>query len=229
MSLGCFAAHRKQPQSIPGKEILNLQMDDEEFTDSGPNSMSVLKIGTVSLNTSVQRIGTGCAFLNPGYLTIAAPATRTFVLDGPFLIDGWVRGPGDYNRNTVLSVGHYTDGLLFRAFDNSTSDVWVCNRGVNLPTVELFPKDIWTYFAFTRDANWTVSFYIAVNGGNVERKIQFYNLKDVINSQNNNVMIGAAYHFNGGHQWNGYIDAFRMSSGFPYDLKSAPFKIENTI
>ena len=92
--------------------VLEMNMNDSNFSDTMGGT--VTSVGTVSFDTINARTSTGCAHLNGGYLSVRSGPTTSYALPGPFLIDGWARGPGSYSTNTILSLGPYTNGILFQ-------------------------------------------------------------------------------------------------------------------
>lgn len=139
------------------------------------------------------------------YYTPRTGAPAAFVLAGNFCVHGFVcsNQTGTSPWNTILSVGHVSHGgILFRPGSTigATDDVYVAGSIVYRGLIQLFPRNVWKYFALSRSAgrlrlhtaardaggNWVVTEHALIAGTETNAA--------VINPSNRGVYVGASFH-----------------------------------
>jgi hypothetical protein len=199
--------------SLDNNTSLLMHMDGNQgsttFRDSSPNNFTITRNGSIRIDASTKKFGSGAAFLDGSgdYLEIPANATITGTED--FTIECWVYpvtltpssgytfiyGFKNESPNGNFSFGYTTGGFLF------TATAW---QGIdNTANTQPLILNQWSHIALTR------------TGGTLRG---FVNEQQCISASNNNNYpsgkVGAIGGDYGGNPYfYGYIDELRISKG----------------
>ena len=207
------------PPTTPLTAITNtslLTCQSNRFIDNSTNAFTITRNGDTSVQvfspfnpttaySTTANGGSGFFDGNGDYLDTA---TNTgLALTGQFTVECWYYQRSVTQYATIFELSVYTDGLLFRARDDSTGGVWV--NGTQVVTggsPALSSVGRWSHFAITRNASNSLSIYL--NGTRI------YNATNSasINSGGGALRIGASSH-SAGQFHDGYITDMRVVKG----------------
>ena len=138
---------------ITGTPIGLWRMVGAEFVDL----VSGLAVPNSNISNLASPLG-GVSVKLDGAVILRAPNSPAFHLSAPFTVQFWINRVSASGRATMLSIGHYTNGLLFR--NDGLDDIYLNGVGINTPI--LFPNGAgWKHVALCCDLS---SQYVYVNG-----------------------------------------------------------------
>lgn len=203
------------PAPPSGAVSILLHMDGADasttFTDSSANALTVTATGGTTISTSQSKFGGASAYFtgNPiSYLTTEDSALFGFGT-GDFTIEMWVQLVAGSGRFGALSIGDYTNGILWRMvpiggqlFFAGTALNWFTANPAGVPI-----DGAWHHVAVTRQGTMARGF---LDGG-----LDFETDVGVIDLGASRVlMIGCGSHeLNDYEAFSGYIDNVKITKG----------------
>lgn len=185
--------------------------------DSSPKPKNVILNNGASISTSKSRFGGGSLVLNGSnqYANVADNTDFGFGT-GDFTIEMWVYPLDNNNWRTLVEIGTYTDGLLWRMGSNG-DQLYINNTYWSWGSSNV-PLNAWSHLALVRN-NGTVKVYI--NGTESFSVSAPGNL-----GSSRAVFLGGRT--NGSETFNGYLDEIRITKGIGSSRYLGNFNI-NTI
>jgi hypothetical protein len=197
------------------------------FTDESPNNLTVTNTGSVTVNTTTKKYGTGSmAFSGSGqYLTIPAALS----LSGDFTIEFWVNPSSLSGANPMIvgsgatSWGSGACGICVESSSSTIKLFTYASTGNAIVATPALSTGNWYHVALARSGS-TVKMYL--NGVSSSSATNTETLFSPTN-----LYIG----FNGwdsptGNQFNGYLDDLRITKGYArYTANFTPPTYEDPI
>ena len=195
------------------------------IVDSSPKPKTVTLNNGAAISTLRSRFGGGSLYLNNGAYASVADNTDFGLGTGDFTIEMWVYAYDNVNWRTLLEIGTYQSGLMWR-MGTSSDNLYINNTSYNWNPGNV-PISSWTHLALVRSSgtikvfiNGTESFSVS-NGGDLGFSKPLY--------------IGGRS--NGSETFAGFIDEIRIlkgigtakyTSNFDVRTLSAPFPSTGT-
>jgi hypothetical protein len=198
------------------KTALLISFDAAPIIDDSAVSNSLLVGGNAAIDQTKSVFGSASLYTTNGYIRTLT-GNNAFKLEEDFTVECWLYyQTALVGYPTLASIGMYSDGILLR------DDFYI--NGVNLNNGFLRNNTIpdqWNHVALVRH-NGVITLYV----GGVSKWTSAY--AGVINSSGSPVMLGASLHSNGGENWNGWIEEFRLTNGLArytanFSVPTAPF------
>jgi hypothetical protein len=177
------------------------------FTDESPNNLTVTNTGSVTVNTTTKKYGTGSmAFGGSNYLSVPCNSIFDFGT-GDFTLEAWVYA-------TVSTVQGLFDT---RSGQTATNYIWNFESGPKLnlylagtycKTTNNIPTNQWVHIATVRNSG-IIKHYV---NGIVDNATGF-SQSGIINTNNTTALIGRLWDASGLYL-NGYIDDLRITKGY---------------
>jgi hypothetical protein len=177
------------------------------FTDLSSSPKAITNIGSVTVNTTTKKFGTGSiAFSGSNYLTVPCNPIFDFGT-GDFTLESWV-----YVAPSATLQGLFDT----RSGQTYTNYIWHFETGPKLcfwlsgtycTTTNNIPTNQWVHIATVR-ASGTIKHYV---NGVVDNNTGF-SQPGTINSTNTTALIGRLWDTSA-YYLNGYIDDFRITKG----------------
>jgi hypothetical protein len=177
------------------------------FTDLSSSPKTITNIGSVTVNTTTKKFGTGSiAFSGSNYLTVPCNPIFDFGT-GDFTLESWV-----YVAPSATLQGLFDT----RSGQTYTNYIWHFETGPKLcfwlsgtycTTTNNIPTNQWVHIATVR-ASGTIKHYV---NGVVDNNTGF-SQPGTINSTNTTALIGRLWDTSA-YYLNGYIDDFRITKG----------------
>jgi hypothetical protein len=170
--------------------------------DSSPNPKNITLNNGASISTTRSRFGGGSLVLNGSNQYASIPDNTDFGFGtGDFTIELWVYPLDNSNRRTLVEIGNYTDGILWRMGPGS-DQLWINNVYWDWGSSNV-PLNTWNHLALVRN-NGTVKTYI--NGSESFSVSAPGNL-----GSSKAVFLGGRT--NGTETFNGHLDEIRITKG----------------
>jgi len=179
----------------------------DSYVDNSIYARSISTVGSVSINTSIKKYGTGSFFFGSnGYISVGSMADAT---PYPMTIEMWFYAT---NLGAVSNVFfNFNDGTAFAtsiAYYNPGAPVFRVFSSSNPSNVNSITANAWHHIAFCLN---TSSTNIWVDGSNVASSS---NTTPTLASGGYNFWFGSGGYANS--YIRGYIDTFRITKGIKY-------------
>lgn len=177
---------------------------DTAIVDSSSANRAITRVGTgVVISTAQFKYG-GSSLYFPGdgsYLSLLS-----IQFTGAFTIEAFVYRLDNGSYRSILSVGSYGNGILFRPHGGNGGEVFINSSVPFSSFTDEMGLNRWCHIALTRDASNVVRFYI---DGLLYSSTT---VTGIINSSGSAVYIGASYHAPN-ENFYGYVDSLRLTQG----------------
>lgn len=194
------------PRTYPASLLLNFDgaNNSTTFTDSSIYSHSGTVYGTAKISTAQSKFDNSSGYFDSSQDYVQYPTNAAFGFGtGSFTIEFWLYMISEGGTQGIISIGDYTNGILFR-HQPTTDSFYINGISYNWYSSTNCPISQWNHIAITRENG---NFSIYVNGFKI---LSGYNNADL--GATRNVTIGASSH-NTGEGLNGYIDSLRVTKG----------------
>jgi hypothetical protein len=194
------------PRTYPASLLLNFDgaNNSTTFTDSSIYSHSGTVYGTAKISTAQSKFDNSSGYFDSSGDYVQYPTNAAFGFGtGSFTIEFWLYMISEGGTQGIISIGDYTNGILFR-HQPTTDSFYINGTSYNWYSSTNCPISQWNHIAITRENG---NFSIYVNGFRI---LSGYNNSDLGSTRN--VTIGASSH-NTGEGLNGYIDSLRVTKG----------------
>jgi len=186
------------------------------FSDVSSNNLTVGRSGTVSIDTSIKKFGTGSArFTAAGHVTVAANAALNFGT-GNFTIEYWTYTgtPTVAYPCHIATTANYQTGVFVIGYGRTASRFYYFYDGTFADfltnSTNTFTANQWRHVAFVRNGT---ALRVYVDG--VQEIANTCNSAEVFNMNLGNLPMGI-----GGGSWDGndsritdYVDEVRITKG----------------
>lgn len=183
------------------------------IVDSSPKPKTVNLNNGATISTLRSRFGGGSLYLNNGAYVSVADHTDFGFGTGDFTIELWVYAYENVNWRTLIEVGTYSSGLLWR-MGTGGDNLYINNSQYNWNPGNV-PINSWTHLALVRSSG-TVKVFI-----NGNESLSISNGSDLGSSKP--VFIGGRN--GGGETFNGFIDEIRVTKGISSSRYSSNFDV----
>jgi hypothetical protein len=186
--------------------------------DSSPNPKSINLNNGADISTSKSRFGGGSLVLNGSnqYANIAENTDFGFGT-GDFTVEMWVYPLDNNNWRTLIEIGTYTSGILWRMGTNS-DQLYINNSSWNWGASSV-PLNSWSHLALVRNSG-TVKVYI--NGTESFSASASGSL-----GASKSVYLGGRT--NGSETYYGYIDEVRITKGVGASRYTGNFSVNSIL
>ena len=180
---------------------VSLMLTGDDLLDRSINPKSLTNTGSVTVDTSIKKYGTGSlGFSSTKYLSIS-DSTEFDLSGGKYTIEGWIYPTGDYsNYNTIIAKRNFPSAASWEVFLNITNGVLSYYNGSIYSSSVTPTANTWSHFAAVYDG---ANMNLYLNGTSV--------LSTAIGNTNSSapIVIGTT----GGEQFKGYLDDLRITKG----------------
>jgi hypothetical protein len=194
------------PRTYPASLLLNFDgaNNSTTFTDSSIYNHTGTVYGTAKISTAQSKFDNSSGYFDSSgdYVQYSTNAAFGFGT-GSFTIEFWLYMISEGGTQGIISIGDYTNGILFR-HQPTTDSFYINGTSYNWYSSTNCPISQWNHIAITRENG---NFSVYVNGFKI---LSGYNNSDLGSTRN--VTIGASSH-NTGEGLNGYIDSLRIIKG----------------
>ena len=175
------------------------------FTDESPNGLTVTNNGSVTVNTTTKKYGTGSmAFSGSNSLAITSASNLSFGTND-FTVEFWFYANSSASYDTFFSTTlNYSGSSDLRINTNSSARTIqvATNNTLLFAGNTAFTLSVWNHLAIARYGTKLVLFLNGVNVGSVTNSTNFVSDTFLIGS------VASSYYFNG------YIDDLRITKGY---------------
>jgi hypothetical protein len=194
------------PRTYPASLLLNFDgaNNSTTFTDSSIYNHTGTVYGTAKISTAQSKFDNSSGYFDSSgdYVQYSTNAAFGFGT-GSFTIEFWLYMISEGSTQGIISIGDYTNGILFR-HQASTNSFYINGTSYNWYSSTNCPISQWNHIAITRENG---NFSIYVNGFKI---LSGYNNADL--GATRNVTIGASSHSTA-EGLNGHIDSLRIIKG----------------
>lgn len=194
---------------------LNYGSTPVKITGSLPFSIpntTVLGFGRYTLDSTNKAVGdiyvygAASAYFN-GSSSLETPSNSNLNLSGVFTVEGWYYASTTPSYHTVIELGLYTNGIMFRPGDSNNGGMWIQGSQVVHGGTITQATNTWYHFAIVRDSSNNIALF--VNG---TRIWSASNYTSNINSGGDPIKVGGSRHTSG-QFFTGYIGSIHVLKG----------------
>jgi hypothetical protein len=194
------------PRTYPASLLLNFDgaNNSTTFTDSSIYNHTGTVYGTAKISTAQSKFDNSSGYFDSSQDYVQYSTNTAFGFGtGSFTIEFWLYMISEGSTQGIISIGDYTNGILFR-HQSSTDSFYINGTSYNWYSSTNCPISQWNHIAITRENG---NFSIYVNGFKI---LSGSNNADL--GATRNVTIGASSHSTT-EGLNGYIDGLRIIKG----------------
>jgi hypothetical protein len=201
--------------------------------DSSVKPKTVTLNNGASISTSKRRFGGGSLVLNGSGQYASIPESTDFGFGtGDFTIEMWVYPLDNNNGKTLISIGRYDSGLLWKM--GTGGDELYTNGIYTSWGSSSVPLNRWSHLALVRNSgtikvfiNGTESSVLSLGGGYTNGDVRTAHASNLGSSRD--VYIGTPKHNIGNETFNGYIDEIRITKGIGTARYSSNFDVKTLL
>ena len=194
------------PRTYPASLLLNFDgaNNSTTFTDSSSYNHTGTVYETAKISTAQSKFDGSSGYFDSSGDYIQYSTNTAFGFGtGSFTIEFWLYMISEGGTQGIISIGDYTNGILFR-HQPTTDSFYINGTSYNWYSSTNCPISQWNHIAITRENG---NFSIYVNGFKI---LSGYNNSDL--GATRNVTIGASSHSTT-EGLNGYVDSLRITKG----------------